>query len=469
MIFNMGSGSFASVESDYAPMLVLSDTYLSIDHLCSGGFKLFSGKFLGVKNWKSHNDSIYFVSESYLCHFEGETVARVPLAECFSDSYLELIDEKYVGISEYKKYAFYDRSGNILLKNELKDRVDGLCYYHPDLHIVYAGKNLVAFDSALDERWRASLRVGDIKGSVKEAVSNPQYARVFVKYFDQQGHKIIYVLDSDSGEILAAHYADQAFRGGSFVLRDKNVFFADRSSFCQVDIDSGAVVKKVALPKVGEPLGTAYTKNTICLMHTENAQLLILDKNTLEVLHALALGQGKYKAVDIAGNSTGLMVKLQSNAAIRSDESAYGVFLTDDQLLQGFMPDLTPEKLEASIDKVLVEGALFDVRISVNPGLSAADFLRHTSQALWSAAFQYATYVSAIDDTEARSGDPDFNGRLILDISAYRDLDKEHQAAMDGIIEGAKTTMQGWGPLRGCLWVDLGTDSERTIELEVVW
>jgi hypothetical protein len=141
--------------------------------------------------------------------------------------------------------------------------------------------------------------------------------------------------------------------------------------------------------------------------------------------------------------------------------------LTEQQLIAGELPSLEPEQPHYHISKEPIDDDHFDLRVTLDSGLSFADLLRHASHGLYLAGHTYATNREPFEDVViTHPKEPGFNGNLVLDLSTTDYcLNPQEKEAMDMLLEKACLYMTGRDVLKGQLWVDYGTEQQRNVQL----
>ncbi|WP_394201789.1 hypothetical protein [Marinagarivorans algicola] len=397
-----------------------------------------------------------FLNEGCIVHFTDTGCVRqpVPFAEAHE---LEYAQGHVIGVIDDDNYAFYDLEKKAMLfEGSDDDGVDELCFYSPEVHIYKEYKRLVARDNNGGLLWETKIRTPNNGGTVHKYISNSEQTLFFfeVGYIS---HDVFMALSPVTGEIVAEYTITKGVSIGSLICENNHIYFADLTYMWVLDGITAQCLNKVELPIIPDRRATAFTQSTIALMH-HAGELVILDKSTLNHLHTLDLGQGQYVCA-MTGNKTGVAVRLVDKNAYRFNAAGYGLYLTDAQLLAGEMPDLTPEPLAATIEQQPAEGG-YNLLVTINAGLTVADFLRHTSHALWQTPYQHASIRSTIDRSETRQGNPDFKGILTLNLTHAPTLTREQDQAVTAIVNGAKNILDE------CV-VDLGGENERAVDIVV--
>ena len=372
--------------------------------------------------------------------------------------------ENVVGAIKGDNYAFYDlEKKEMLFEGGDNDGVDELCFYSPDVHIYKEYKRLVARDNCGELLWQKTFQLRDGVGIIQESLADSTNHRVYIHYQEgpasdgTEGFRQVIILNVINGEVVAEYEVSGGIFAGGLHLENNSAYVVDDAQIWQLDEATNEVLKKVNYPAYERGSTVAFTQNTITLIH-RNGQLVILNKTTLNHLHTLDLAQGQY-VCSMTGNKTGIAVRLVDKNAYRFNAAGYGLYLTDAQLLAGEMPDLTPEPLAATIEQQSAEGG-YNLLVTINAGLTVADFLRHTSHALWQTPYQHASVRSTINRNETHQGNPDFKGTLTLNLTHAPTLTREQDQAVTAIVNGAKNILDE------CV-VDLGGENERPVDIVV--
>ena len=404
-----------------------------------------------------------FLNEGCIVHFTDTGCVRqpVPFAEAHE---LEYAQGHVIGVIDDDNYAFYDLEKKAMLfEGSDDDGVDELCFYSPDVHIYKEYKRLVARDNNGELLWQKTFQLRDGVGIIQESLADSTNHRVYIHYQEgpasdgTKGFRQIIILNVINGEVVAEYEVSGGIFAGGLHLENNSAYIVDDAQIWRLNETTSEVIKKVNYPAYERGSTVAFTRSTITLIH-RNGQLVILDKITLNHLHTLDLGQGQYVCA-MTGNKTGVAVRLVDKNAYRFNAAGYGLYLTDAQLLAGEMPDLTPEPLAATIEQQPAEGG-YNLLVTINAGLTVADFLRHTSHALWQTPYQHASIRSTIDRSETRQGNPDFKGILTLNLTHAPTLTREQDQAVTAIVNGAKNILDE------CV-VDLGGENERAVDIVV--
>ena len=458
-----GRFDFSARMRNALPMLV-SESYVNlscdITHLQKWAW--YGLQKTGWYNRQDNQDEVVLLDKGIFIEFGEEFIKReTPLAGYSEFAYFS---DGIIGVIDGDNYAFYDLEKNTpLFEGEDDDGVDDLCFYSPDVHIYKEYKRLVARNNQGEKLWELKLEEGRRFGIIQRFVAIPEAGVLFVYFDDSEPddlRRLIVTIDSKTGQVLReTRVGNRVYRDGFFQSGDAVTVIDDRYVW-QLDAKNGEVIAKFECEFLKAGLSLAFTESTLSII-CENGQLVILDKITLNHLHTLDLGQGQYHC-HMTGNKAGVAVRLADKNSFNGNAYGYGLYLTDEQLVNGEMPDLTPEPLAASVEKTPAEGG-YNLTVTLNPELTVADFLRHLSHALWQTAYEHCTLVDAIDSTNVRLGPPDFMGTLTLNLKNAPELTDEQEQAVDAIIEGAKRTMCGLGE---CI-VQANTDVQSVLEIVV--
>ncbi|WP_394201781.1 YncE family protein [Marinagarivorans algicola] len=407
-------------------------------------------------NRQDYNGSLVVLDEGVFIQYEENFNKKtVPLKNYSEFSY---VNGHVIGVIDDDNYAFYDLEKKVMLfEGSDDDGVDELCFYSPEVHIYREYTRLVGRKLNGEKCWAKSFEKNGAAGDIHGVVANPEAGILFFWYSDEVASYRLYVLEALSGDILHEYELTRGPTFNAFRREGDKVYLLDQDDIWVLSASSGALLIKMPYPTAPDRRGAAFTQSTIALMH-HAGELVILDKSTLNHLHTLDLGQGQYVCA-MTGNKTGVAVRLVDKNAYRFNAAGYGLYLTDAQLLAGEMPDLTPEPLAATIEQQPAEGG-YNLLVTINAGLTVADFLRHTSHALWQTPYQHASIRSTIDRSETRQGNPDFKGILTLNLTHAPTLTREQDQAVTAIVNGAKNRL-------GECVVDLGGENERAVDIVV--
>lgn len=426
----------------------------------AGTFELSGVHRVGHGSWAIYDEGVFYIKNQTIFGFDGSCL---PLKGDLQAYRSLCVGCDAVALWSRNEYSIFDHFGEPIWHGDWATRIDQILFVSSSLLILRSQATISAIDAQKLPLWELNLRKGSSGGTITNVVASHHIDRIYVGYGDKEIGKKLYCINLKTGQIISENSPIGSIRYRSVTLEDSACFFVDESFAYKLVAETGLIDIKQDISSSENNRAVAYTKNTICVMYQSSARLLVLDKVSLKILQNLKLGRDGHQLVAIASTDRGVALKVQPTYAQRQDEAAYGVFLSEEELLEGSLPDLTPEALEVSILESKTEDG-FDVTINIHPSLPVGDFLRHVSFGLWNAAFEYGYYVNPFDQTESRPGNPSFTGRIVLDVSAYK-FDEDQKSAFDAVINNAKQVMCGEGPARGCLWA--GTQNGVNVSIEV--
>lgn len=450
-----------SIAQERFPLLSIGQALISFSG--QGDDTNYLGGKFSPSNLRANTNAVNFMEQGKIFGIKNSLISSVfAFGESYADFTLAYAHGDCFGILNRNKYAIAC-GGKIVLSGSLQKRVSRIIYVSADLVVLSRGTTIFALQSDGQEVWSLDLQLGSGIGIIHDATFAIEPCRLCINYGEQGRGNFIYILDLVNGEVISLQDLEVGVRSGSILVENGAFHFSDGNTMYQIDGKTGVELLKVTIP-FSEPIWSkAYTKNTICFLLKDSSSIAVVDKKTAALLHFINLGGGEFKGSDIIGNDFGIVIELVSSSAMRLDEATYAAFISEDDLMKGVAPVLAPEALQASATESGPHDN-FDLLIQVRSGLGFADFLRHTSFALWKFSFDYAYYVDSVDRSISRPGDSKFSGRIVLDIGSYK-LDEGQSIAFGSILSNARQIMCGEGPARGCLWA--GTQNGVNVSIEV--
>lgn len=458
-----GSSSFLSINKYSLPVLDLSTALLIRD---ADALEFWGVSQVGSIKSGYIGDSVCFSKDGNIYTYEGFKEKKQSLPMGMQAMKIACITGDLIGLKESKSFACCNAEGELLYSLDLSKRISYVYFVSPDLAIINSRERVLAINKLGVMEWEKTFQIDKGTGFIQKALPVPEYSKLFIHYGESPsegndaGHTKLLVVDVLSGDTLLNYDINNRIYKDGFFVDEDVLWMVDDAAVWKLSAATGENISYKKLDGLNGGNSLTFTESTLVVSH-EHGPLYIYDKTTLNHLHTLDLGQGQYNC-HMAGNKTGVAVRLVDKNAFKGGGAGYGLYLTDEQLVKGEMPDLTPEPLAASVEKTPTEGG-YNLTVTLNAELTVADFLRHLSHALWQTAYEHCTLVDAIDSTNVRLGPPDFMGTLTLNLKNAPELTGEQEQAINAIIEGAKRTMCGLGE---CI-AQANTDDQRVVEIVV--